>query len=103
MPKIRCGPADPPAYAGPCGLPVVDQTLGEPVDQPVLSLCRLQQVRNPTEAAYARSDLLIERRRRLMDDWATYLTVDPWTVEQLYAELRQSVRPSESRIMTRQR
>ena len=25
------------------GLPVVDQTLGEPVDQPVLSLCRLQQ------------------------------------------------------------
>ena len=29
-------------------------------------------VRNPTEAAYARSDLF-ERRRRLMDDWATYL------------------------------
>ena len=30
-------------------------------------------VRNPTEAAYARSDLF-ERRRRLMDDWAAYLT-----------------------------
>ena len=29
-------------------------------------------VRNPTEAAYARSDLF-ERRRRLMDNWATYL------------------------------
>ena len=29
-------------------------------------------VRNPTEAAYARSDLF-ERRRRLMDDWANYL------------------------------
>ena len=29
-------------------------------------------VRNPTEAAYARSDLF-ERRRRLMDDWAVYL------------------------------
>ena len=30
-------------------------------------------VRNPTEAAYARSDLF-ERRRRLMDDWAAYLS-----------------------------
>ena len=29
-------------------------------------------VRNPTEAAYARSDLF-ERRRRLMDDWEGYL------------------------------
>ena len=29
-------------------------------------------VRNPTEAAYARSDLF-ERRRRLMDDWVVYL------------------------------
>ncbi len=28
-------------------------------------------VRNPTEAAYARSDLF-ERRRRLMDEWAAY-------------------------------
>ena len=27
-------------------------------------------VRNPTEAAYARSDLF-ERRRRLMDEWAS--------------------------------
>ena len=31
-------------------------------------------VQNPTEAAYARSDLF-ERRRRLMDDWAAYLSV----------------------------
>ncbi len=30
-------------------------------------------VRNPTEAAYARSDLF-ERRRRLMDEWADYLS-----------------------------
>ena len=30
-------------------------------------------VRNPTEAAYARSDLFA-RRRRLMDDWAAYLS-----------------------------
>ena len=29
-------------------------------------------VQNPTEAAYARSDLF-ERRRHLMDDWSTYL------------------------------
>ena len=33
-------------------------------------------VRNPTEAAYARSDLF-DRRRRLMDDWATYLNGQP--------------------------
>ena len=31
-------------------------------------------VQNPTEAAYARSDLF-ERRGRLMDDWANYLRV----------------------------
>ena len=30
-------------------------------------------VANQTEAAYARSDLF-ERRRRLMDEWATYLS-----------------------------
>ena len=30
-------------------------------------------MRNPTEAAYARSDLF-ERRRRLMDEWADYLS-----------------------------
>ena len=40
------------------GLPVVDQTLGEPVDQPVLSLCRLQQ----DGAAIGARMLLIERR-----------------------------------------
>ena len=32
--------------------------------------CHPHTVRNPTEAAYARSDLF-ERRRRLMDDWAS--------------------------------
>ena len=30
-------------------------------------------VQNPTEAAYARSDLF-ERRRRLMNEWAAYLS-----------------------------
>ena len=30
-------------------------------------------VQNKVEAAYARSDLF-ERRRRLMDDWAEYLS-----------------------------
>ena len=30
-------------------------------------------IQNPTEAAYARSDLF-ERRRRLMNDWAAYLS-----------------------------
>ena len=30
-------------------------------------------VQNPTEAAYARSDLF-ERRRHLMDKWAAYLS-----------------------------
>ena len=33
-------------------------------------------VSNPTEAAYARSDLF-ERRRRQMDDWAAYLRGAP--------------------------
>ena len=31
-----------------------------------------QEIRNPTEAAYARSDLF-ELRWRLMDDWDDYL------------------------------
>ena len=30
------------------------------------------EVRNPVEKAYARTDLL-ERRRRLMEDWSQYL------------------------------
>ena len=33
-------------------------------------------VRNPTEAAYARSDLF-ERRRHLMDEWTAYLDGEP--------------------------
>ena len=36
----------------------------------VVEAALAQTVRNPTEAAYARSDLF-ERRRRLMDDWAS--------------------------------
>ena len=38
----------------------------------VIEACLAHSVRNPTVAAYARSDLF-ERRRRLMDDWAEYL------------------------------
>ena len=37
-------------------------------------------VRNPVEAAYARSDLF-ERRRRLMDDWAVYLAGERWPAD----------------------
>ena len=36
-------------------------------------------VGNQTEAAYARSDLF-ERRRRLMDEWAAYLSGQRWPV-----------------------
>ncbi len=39
-------------------------------------------VQNATEAAYARSDLF-ERRRRLMDEWATYLAGERGQVVQL--------------------
>ena len=39
----------------------------------VIEAALAHAVRNQTEAAYARSDLF-ERRRRLMDDWATYLS-----------------------------
>ena len=38
----------------------------------VIEAALAHTVRNPTEAAYARSDLF-ERRRRLMDDWVVYL------------------------------
>ena len=38
----------------------------------VVEAALAQTVQNPTEAAYARSDLF-ERRRRLMDEWAAYL------------------------------
>ena len=44
-------------------------------------------VQNPTEAAYARSDLF-ERRRRLMDDWATYLSGAREYVKDLFAVMR---------------
>ena len=46
----------------------------EETDHPreVIEAALAHVVRNPVEAAYARSDLF-ERRRRLMDDWATYL------------------------------
>ena len=42
----------------------------------VIEAALAHTVRNPTEAAYARSDLF-ERRRRLMDDWAAYLMGAP--------------------------
>ena len=46
----------------------------EETDHPreVVEAALAHTVRNPVEAAYARSDLF-ERRRRLMDDWAGYL------------------------------
>ena len=46
----------------------------EETDHPreVVEAALAHVVRNPVEAAYARSDLF-ERRRRLMDDWAAYL------------------------------
>ena len=46
----------------------------EETDHPreVVEAALAHVVRNPIEAAYARSDLF-ERRRRLMDDWADYL------------------------------
>ncbi len=46
----------------------------EETDHPweVVEAALAHLVRNPVEAAYARSDLF-ERRRRLMDDWGAYL------------------------------
>ena len=46
----------------------------EETDHPreVVEAALAHAVRNPVEAAYARSDLF-ERRRRLMDDWAAYV------------------------------
>ena len=43
------------------------------VRQDVIEASLAHVVRDPTVAAYARSDLF-ERRRRLMDDWAAYLS-----------------------------
>ena len=45
----------------------------EETDHPraVVEAALAHTVRNPVEAAYARSDLF--ERRRLMDDWAAYL------------------------------
>ena len=47
----------------------------EETDHPreVVEAALAHRVQNPVEAAYARSDLF-ERRRHLMDDWATYLS-----------------------------
>ncbi len=41
----------------------------------VMEAALAHAVRDPTEAAYARSDLL-ERRRKLMEDWAAYLSAE---------------------------
>ena len=50
----------------------------EETDHPreVVEAALAHVVRNPVEAAYMRSDLF-ERRRRLMDDWASYLAGAP--------------------------
>ena len=40
------------------------------IPREVVEAALAHTVQNPTEAAYARSDLF-ERRRRLMDDWAS--------------------------------
>ena len=42
----------------------------------VVEAALARTVQNPTEAAYARSDLF-ERRSRLMDDWASYVSGAP--------------------------
>ena len=64
-----------------CGGPGSATTLVYPTDWAaehtntpleVVEAALAHTVRNPTEAAYARSDLFA-RRRRLMDDWAAYL------------------------------
>ena len=46
----------------------------EETDHPrkVVEAALAHAVRNPVEAAYARSDLF-ERRRRLMNDWGAYV------------------------------
>ena len=50
---------------------------GKDRDHPreVVEAALVHVVRNPVEAAYARSDLF-ERRQRLMDDWAAYVNVE---------------------------
>ena len=50
----------------------------EKTDHPreVIEAALAHVVQNKVEAAYARSDLF-ERRRRLMDDWASYLERQP--------------------------
>ena len=56
-------------------LPSFRDWAAEETDHPreVVEAALAHVVRNPVEAAYMRSDLF-ERRRRLMDDWAAYLT-----------------------------
>ena len=58
----------------------------EETDHPreVIEAALAHMVQNPVEAAYARSDLF-ERRRRLMDDWAPYLSGAREYVEDLDA------------------
>ena len=46
------------------------------IPREVVEAALAHTVQNPTEAAYARSDLF-ERRRRLMNDWAAYLNGQP--------------------------
>ncbi len=57
----------------------------EETDHPreVVEAALAHKVRNPVEAAYARSDLFA-RRRRLMDDWADYLSEERGQVVTLH-------------------
>ena len=65
-------------FRSPRGKPLSDMTLSKLIKE--LGIAAVPHgshtVRNPTEAAYARSDLF-DLRRRLMDDWATYLNGQP--------------------------
>ena len=54
----------------PVELPGLGRGANEHTPREVVEAALAHTVRNPTEAAYARSDLF-ERRRRLMDDWAS--------------------------------
>ena len=63
---------------GPGAGRVIKDWAEEETDHPhgVIEAAYVHVVQNKVEAAHARSDLL-ERRRRLMDDWAAYLNGQP--------------------------
>ena len=61
-----------PASAGNRAVTSIPEWLKTDHPREVIEAALAHVVRNPVEAAYARSDLF-ERRRRLMDEWADYL------------------------------